>query len=547
MIKNYNEWARLEDGFNVYETGYTISSNGYDISESWKALNKPSLNRLDESSFTADISRDEFINEAFPALNESNDEYSKNRLYALYETQLFYTHREEWFTTKSNKNIVPIIIESDTHAVIFYKDRSFAISKESYNVLLNENLNEWDLLGSIGSVFSDAGEIVSGAVGSVVDTVGDWTSKLGDAAKEVVAFVKSCYDAVASLAGGDWLNMVQTIATLFRGIYGTIGSIFAPGTGELVNKVVGGATGLIGVYTGYNRVKDPISNMIGNMSSAKSALDVGNGLMKDGPNVLSGASALIVGTKDIIGAFKPSADILSGITDLTSLFSSPKGDLQKQGESLFNPKNAKGLGGTILSMSGLNPKSTFKPDALLKNLQPQLISLGGSIAVEYMVPTDIKETVLGGARNVVKAVDSALSIPKQAESFITNLQNDSKGGTMSILVDAVAGIGKPLVSGLKNFSDSIKPSVDSAVKPVTNMIDKHDKTIKAFNSNGLTSALDSLNPIDVQESGEVEVQKPIQLPKKELKKIKKNQKKIKKVALKESYFNDYETWLKRNF
>lgn len=541
MIKNYNEWAKLEGKGNVYETDYTISQNEYDISESWEILNKPNLNRLDEHSFTSAVSRDEFINEAFPILNESGDEYSKNKIFALYETQLFYTYREEWFKTPNNKNIVPIIIESATHAVIFYNDQTFAISKQSYDILKNEKLNEgWF---GLDKVFSDAGEIVSSAVSSVVSTAGDWAKKLGDAAGSVIAFIESCYEAVKSFTGDDWLKMIQTLSTLFRGIWGTIGTIFAPGTGDLVNKIVGGATGLVGVYTGYTRIKDPISDLKGAISSAKSALDVGKGLAEHGPILLGGASALIVGAKDIIGTIKPSSGVLSGITDLTSLFDSPDGDLKAQGESLFNPKNAKGLGATLLKMSGINSKSTFKPESLLKNLQPQLISLGGSISLEYLVPKDIKETVLGSATSILKGVDTAFSIPTKAQEFIDDLKNSQKDGTMKLLTDAVVGIGGPVVSGLKNFTTSIKPSVDSVTKPISNMTTAHNRTINAIKSNNLDVAL---NVLDIQETEEIKPQKPIKVPAKQLEKIKKNKKKIKNIAMKESYFNDYETWLKEN-
>jgi hypothetical protein len=273
MIKKFNDWAKLEEQGNEHETDYTISQSKYDISESWEILDRPNLNRLDEHSFTSAISRDEFINEAFPFLNESEDEYSKNKIFALYETQLFYTHREEWFNESSKSNKTPILFESKTHTFIFYNDRSFAISKESYNILMSNSLNE-GIFDVIGDVFSGAGKIIGDAVNSVVDTVGGWANSLGDAAKSVVGFIGTCYDSVAVFVGDDWIKQVQTISTLFRGIYGTVGQVFAPGTGQLMSTIVGGATGLLGLYDGYTKIKDPISDLKSTIGSAKSALDV---------------------------------------------------------------------------------------------------------------------------------------------------------------------------------------------------------------------------------------------------------------------------------
>ena len=542
MIKKFNDWAKLEEQGNGHETDYTISQNEYDISESWEILDKPNLNRLDEHSFTSAISRDEFINEAFPDLNESEDEYTKNKMYALYETQLFYTHRENWFKGPKNKNIVPIIIESTTHAVIFHNDQTFAISKESYNILMNENLNEdWDIFG-IGKAISDTGEMVASAVSSVVDTAGDWAKSLGDAAGSVLAFIKTCYEAVKSFAGDDWLTMIQTLSTLFRGIWGTIGTVFTPGTGDIVNKIVGGATGLVSVYTGYTRIKDPISNLKTAISSAKSALDVGTGLAEHGPLLLSGANAIVVGAKDVIGVLKSSPSILSGITDLTSLFTGKDGALKAEGESFFNIKNAKGLGGTLLNMSNITSKGGFKPDVILKNLQPQLISLGGSIALEYLVPKDIKETVLGSAKTIITAVDTAFSIPTKAQEFIDGLKKTEEG-TMKYLTDAVVGIGEPVVKGLKNFTNAIKPTVDSVTSPISKFTTGHQKTLQALKSNNLNVGLSVLN---IEETEAVEPQKPITISKKEIKILKKNKSKIKTKLMKESYFDNYEKWLKEN-
>lgn len=119
MVKNYSEWNK-SDIIGEPNHYYGISpKKTINISESWNILNESSsnLNRLDEHGFTASISRDEFINEAFPEINESANEYTKDKIYALYETQLFYTHREDLFNKPSKNNQTPLILESATTVI----------------------------------------------------------------------------------------------------------------------------------------------------------------------------------------------------------------------------------------------------------------------------------------------------------------------------------------------------------------------------------------------------------------------------------------------
>jgi hypothetical protein len=543
MIKKFNDWAKLEEQGNEHEIDYTISQNKYDISESWEILDKPNLNRLDEHSFTSAISRDEFINEAFPFLNESEDEYSKNKIFALYETQLFYTHREEWFNESSKSNKTPILFESKTHTFIFYNDRSFAISKESYNILMSNSLNE-GIFDVIGDVFSGAGKIIGDAVNSVVDTVGGWANSLGDAAKSVVGFIGTCYDSVAVFVGDDWIKQVQTISTLFRGIYGTVGQVFAPGTGQLMSTIVGGATGLLGLYDGYTKIKDPISDLKSTIGSAKSALDVGTALTKHGPNILAGSNSLILGAKDIIGVINPSPDVLSGITDITSLFDKSDDSLKTQGQSFFSKENASGLGSTLLSMAGIKGKDGIKPESLVKDLQPHLISLGGTVALEYLIPSDMKDTVLKSVGTIQNGIDTAFKIPNQVGDFVKSCEEEGKkGGTMGMLSGAVSSLGKPISDAMSKFTSSIKPSIQSVTSPMENLSKKFNNTLNLLAKS--KTNIDLQAP-EIVVTEKIVPQKVVKLPKKDFKSLKRHASKIKTKLMKESYFDNYETWLKEN-
>ena len=326
MVKDYSQWNK-SDIIGEPNRYYGISpKKTINISESWNILNESSsnLNRLDEHGFTASFSRDEFINEAFPGINESANEYTKDKIYALYETQLFYTHREDWFNQPSKNNQTPLILESETHYIIIHNDKSFALTKESYDILMYNDINEGffgDLWDGIKDVGSAVGGFFSDAFDAVKSRLGKWADTISDAAKSVVGFMGTCLKAIAAFAGSDWLSMVQTLSSLFRGVFGTVGSFLFPGTAGVVTSVVGGATGLLGLYAGYDRISKPYGEIEGAATKAKDAKELGTSLSKIGPELISGTSNMMVGAKDIISALSPSdSSPLGGISDIAALF-----------------------------------------------------------------------------------------------------------------------------------------------------------------------------------------------------------------------------------
>ena len=544
MVKDYSQWNK-SDIIGEPNHYYGISPKRHiNISESWDILNESSslnLNRLDEHSFTAAFSRDEFINEAFPGINESANEYTKDKIYALYETQLFYTHREDWFNQPSKNNQTPLILESETHYIIIHNDKSFALTKESYDILMYNDINEGffgDLWDGIKDVGSAVGGFFSDAFDAVKSRLGKWADTISDAAKSVVGFMGTCLKAIAAFAGSDWLSMVQTLSSLFRGVFGTVGSFLFPGTAGVVTSVVGGATGLLGLYAGYDRISKPYGEIEGAATKAKDAKELGTSLSKIGPELISGTSNMMVGAKDIISALSPSdSSPLGGISDIAALFSSDtKESLQKQGESLFGDDNAEAIGKTLFAMAKVNEAEGVD---LAKSLKTNMLTMGGIISLEYVIP-GIKDTVIDNAKSVSEGVQSALDIPNKIDKFLGGAKDKSKeeGGSSSILGSALGFIRKPIVNGLTSMCDAVKGPVESATTVIGDVPKKFDTVLKSIDKNGGDFDLEE---VEIAETEKVEEpEKMVKLEKDDIEAIKNNKKEI--LALKESKCVDFETW-----
>ena len=544
MVKDYSQWNK-SDIIGEPNHYYGISpKKTINISESWNILNESSslnLNRLDEHGFTASISRDEFINEAFPGINESANEYTKDKIYALYETQLFYTHREDWFNQPSKNNQTPLILESETHYIIIHNDKSFALTKESYDILMYNDINEGffgDLWDGIKDVGSAVGGFFSDAFDAVKSRLGKWADTISDAAKSVVGFMGTCLKAIAAFAGSDWLSMVQTLSSLFRGVFGTVGSFLFPGTAGVVTSVVGGATGLLGLYAGYDRISKPYGEIEGAATKAKDAKELGTSLSKIGPELISGTSNMMVGAKDIISALSPSdSSPLGGISDIAALFSSDtKESLQKQGESLFGDDNAEAIGKTLFAMAKVNEAEGVD---LAKSLKTNMLTMGGIISLEYVIP-GIKDTVIDGAKSVSEGVQSALDIPNKIDKFLGGAKDKSKeeGGSSSILGSALGFIRKPIVNGLTSMCDAVKGPVESATTVIGDVPKKFDTVLKSIDKNGGDFDLEE---VEIAETEKVEEpEKMVKLEKDDIQAIKNNKQEI--LALKESKCVDFDTW-----
>ena len=544
MVKDYSQWNK-SDIIGEPNHYYGISpKKTINISESWNILNESSslnLNRLDEHGFTASISRDEFINEAFPGINESANEYTKDKIYALYETQLFYTHREDWFNQPSKNNQTPLILESETHYIIIHNDKSFALTKESYDILMYNDINEGffgDLWDGIKDVGSAVGGFFSDAFDAVKSRLGKWADTISDAAKSVVGFMGTCLKAIAAFAGSDWLSMVQTLSSLFRGVFGTVGSFLFPGTAGVVTSVVGGATGLLGLYAGYDRISKPYGEIEGAATKAKDAKELGTSLSKIGPELISGTSNMMVGAKDIISALSPSdSSPLGGISDIAALFSSDtKESLQKQGESLFGDDNAEAIGKTLFAMAKVNEAEGVD---LAKSLKTNMLTMGGIISLEYVIP-GIKDTVIDNAKSVSEGVQSALDIPNKIDKFLGGAKDKSKeeGGSSSILGSALGFIRKPIVNGLTSMCDAVKGPVESATTVIGDVPKKFDTVLKSIDKNGGDFDLEE---VEIAETEKVEEpEKMVKLEKDDIQAIKNNKQEI--LALKESKCVDFDTW-----
>ena len=544
MVKDYSQWNK-SDIIGEPNHYYGISPKRHiNISESWDILNESSslnLNRLDEHSFTAAFSRDEFINEAFPGINESANEYTKDKIYALYETQLFYTHREDWFNQPSKNNQTPLILESETHYIIIHNDKSFALTKESYDILMYNDINEGffgDLWDGIKDVGSAVGGFFSDAFDAVKSRLGKWADTISDAAKSVVGFMGTCLKAIAAFAGSDWLSMVQTLSSLFRGVFGTVGSFLFPGTAGVVTSVVGGATGLLGLYAGYDRISKPYGEIEGAATKAKDAKELGTSLSKIGPELISGTSNMMVGAKDIISALSPSdSSPLGGISDIAALFSSDtKESLQKQGESLFGDDNAEAIGKTLFAMAKVNEAEGVD---LAKSLKTNMLTMGGIISLEYVIP-GIKDTVIDNAKSVSEGVQSALDIPNKIDKFLGGAKDKSKeeGGSSSILGSALGFIRKPIVNGLTSMCDAVKGPVESATTVIGDVPKKFDTVLKSIDKNGGDFDLEE---VEIAETEKVEEpEKMVKLEKDDIQAIKNNKQEI--LALKESKCVDFDTW-----
>lgn len=545
MVKNYSEWNK-SDIIGEPNHYYGISpKKTINISESWNILNESSsnLNRLDEHGFTASISRDEFINEAFPGINESTDEYTKDKIYALYETQLFYTHREDWFNQPSKNNQTPLILESETHYIIIHNDKSFALTKESYDILMYNDINE-GFLGDLWDGIKDVGSAIGGffadAFDAVKDRLGKWADTISDAAKSVVGFMGTCVKAVAAFMGSDWLSMVQTLSSLFRGVFGTVGSFLFPGTAGVVTSVVGGATGLLGLYAGYDRISKPYGEIEGAATKAKDAKELGTSLSKIGPELISGTSSMMVGAKDIVSALSPSdSSPLGGISDVAALFSSgTKESLQKQGESLFSDDNTEAIGKTLFAMAKVNEAEGVD---LAKSLKTNMLTMGGIVSLEYVIP-GIKDIVIDGAKSVSEGVQTALDIPNKVNEFLGGAKDKSKeeGGSSSILGSALGFIRKPIVGGLTSMCDAVKGPVESATTVIGDVPKKFDTVLKSIDKNGGEFDLEE---VEIAETEKVEEpEKMVKLKKEDIEAIKSNKKEI--LALKESKCVDFDTWSK---
>jgi hypothetical protein len=553
MVKDYSQWNLSESGRDYSYNSYKINGNttynfnrNVNISESWDALGNSNLNKLDEHSYTSAISRDEFINEAFPALNESADEYTKDKVYALYETQLFYTHREDWFNTPYSSNQAPLILEAENHYIIIHSDKSFAITKESYDILMNNDINEgflgdlWDGIKDAGSAI---GDFFSDAYDAVKSRLGKWADSISDAAKSVVGFMGTCVQAVGAFLGSDWLTMVQTLSSLVRGVFGTVGSFLFPGTAGLVTSVVGGATGLLGLYAGYDRIAKPYGEIEGIATKAKDPKELGGSLAKIGPELISGTSNMMVGAKDIINAISPSdSSPLAGISDVAALFSKDtKDDLAKQGKELFSEGNTEAIGKTLFAMANVNEASA--PVDLAKSLKTNMLTMSSVVSLEYVVP-GIKDNVLEGSKSVSDGVKTALEIPQTINEFLGGAKKNSKeeGGSAGILGSALGFIRKPIVNGLTSFCDAVKGPVESATAVVGGIPDKFDTVLKSIDKNDVDI---DLGEIEIPETEEVEApDKMVKLKKDDIEAIKTNKDEIMK--LKESKCVDFDTWSKYN-
>lgn len=542
MVKNYSEWNRPEivGEPNHY---YGISpKKTINISESWDILGNSLLNKLDEHEFTSAYSRDEFMSEAFPAINESADDYTKDKIYALYETQLFYTHREDWFNGNSKTKQIPLILESKNHYVIIHNDKSFAITKESYNILMNNTINEGffgDLWDGIKDVGSSIGGFFSDAFDAVKDRLGKWADSIGDAAKSVVGFMGTCAQAVTAFTGSDWLAMVQTLSSLFRGVYGTVGNFLFPGASTAVTSIVGGATGLLGLYTGYDRVSKPYSQIKDTITKVKDSKELGTELSKIGPSIISGASNMAVGAKDIISCLSPSeGNPLGGISDVASLFSGDKkDDLKKQGESLFSEGNIQGIAKTLLSMSNVN--EGIIPANLEKTLKNNILMMGGIVSLQYVVP-DVKDTVLGGAKSISSGLKKVLELPKTIDEFLSTSEGSSEeeGGSAGIIGDALGYIKEPMINGVTSFCDIVKSPVESASSVLSSIPNKFDSVLKSISKNGVDV---DVSEVKIEETEKVKPpKKMVKMKKDDVEVIKKNKKKI--LGLKESKCVDFNTW-----
>ena len=549
MVKDYSQWNK-SDIIGEPNHYYGISPKRHiNISESWDILNESSslnLNRLDEHSFTAAFSRDEFMNEAFPDINESADDYTKDKIYALYETQLFYTHREDWFNAPSSHtdsvSRAPLILEAENHYIIIHNDKSFALTKESYDILMYSELNE-GFFGDLWKGIKKAGSAIGGFFSDVYDSVksrlGKWAEAISDAAKSVVGFMGTCIQAIGAFLGSDWLVMVQTLSSLFRGVFGTIGSFLFPGTATVVTSIVGVATGLVSIYAGYTRFSKPYDELEGAMSKVKDPKELGNSLTKIGPELISGTSNMMIGAKDIISAISPSDSPLAGISDVAVLFSGgTKDNFKKQGESLFSEDNAEAIGKTLFAMAKVNEAEGGEVD-IAKNLKSNILTMGSVVCLEHIVP-DVKDTVMEGAESVIKGVESALKLPEAIDKFLGGSTDKGKeeGGSSGIFGSALSIIRKPIVSGMTSMCNAVKGPVESATSVVKGIPKQFDVVIDSIDDNDVDV---DVKRIKIPQTKEVEApEEMVQLEKDDIKAIQDNKEDIMK--LKESKCVDFDTW-----
>jgi hypothetical protein len=568
------------------------------LNESWDLLDNESLKRLDEHDFTPALSRDAFFAEAFPLLNEcfkaieSDEElneslnesyyqergevlnenfldYAKDFYYALYESQLFATHKKHWFERAPKRGIIPIMLETDTHNIICYDTEAFAISKKSYELMMSGRLNEEEerawydkLADGVKKLAVDAygvgKDIVNGAVdlgaeaidgavkiattvynwveGAIVDsgewlakagktiwdglenaynnpgavingaidTLGDWAKSIGDAAKSVVGFIGSAYQAVKAFIGTvDWLTMVNTLSTIFRALLGTVGVFVSGGLLNTAGAVLLGVTGLMGLYVGYERIAKPIEKIGPEFKAAKTEKELGLSVCKMAPGILSGCTAMLVGARDLI-KMGSAASPLAGITAISELFA---GESEKKingtAVGIFKEQNAEGIG-AVLSYLGLSPSGggsvkenqqileakKNKAKAKAKAESPakddsgfeQIALMGSCITVEYLLPGDMKSSIKTTIPTVAKGIEGALGLPKKAKEFFTGVGKEGKkkeGGLAGKLVTSALGIvAVPICSCLETFCDGVKSVSSVATTPLIKMPKVIDDTIK---------------------------------------------------------------------
>lgn len=431
-------------------------------------------NILNESGLSVSLTRDEFINSLSKSLFESNDEFSKDVHYAIFESYALYNSKPEWFSAKSNNNQKPLIIRTENSSVIFYNNECFSISNESFDILSSMELNEdifSDAWGSVSNFFSNAWD----GIKQVGEKVGDWVKEVSDSAKAVAGFAKIGYMAISVLQSNDWKSIASTIINISQTLASTYATSFNLDQKKLA-ATAAVSSGLINLYEG----REAFLKGWGEVSNAKptDSVSFGKSLVTACPESFTGISKMCFGIKDLALSVKPDIKF-EEITNVEEFSSSDNiSKLTESSTFLTKENEGEGLAKSILNTQGSGNFDLGKLNDYWKPLAICEIAFG----VENVYPAN-KAGIMDGLNKAKEYIPKAKDFPTIIQGWISTAEKTQFTGGAAVIKDVIQTMGKPMVEAAKNFTSTVLPELINTAEWMGEVSKDYEKANKEIVAN----------------------------------------------------------------
>jgi hypothetical protein len=429
------------------------------------------LFKLDESNMASALTKDEFLSLSFPNLFESANDYRQEIMFALYEAYLMKLYRKEWFSKPLESR--PLLIESDSHAIIIHNNQAFAITNESFEILSSFELNE--------NIFSDAWDSVSNfftnawdGVKSVGNTVGDWIKDLSDSAKSATGFIKLSYLATKALQSDDWKEITKTVSNISYTLASTYSKSMNLDQTKLA-ATISGCSGILNLSEGRTTFLTTWGQILTNKPGTEDIF--AKALVTISPDTFLGTTKMCIGIRDLALSINPQIKF-ENITNIDDFSDSKTNEnIKESGMQLSKEEGGMGLSKSII---GLSPGQFAQTS--VENYWKPLLACQISHCLENVYPAQKKE-VIEGLKQAKTLIPKAKELPQIIENIINKAEKTEYTGTAGLIKSAVQSMGQPMIQAIKNFTTNVLPDLVKTSEWMVEVVADYDKATTLINTN----------------------------------------------------------------